>query len=139
MDFGRALFGPLGGAFFAFMVAFSCFGALNGEWLSSVSSLRGLTSHLRLFLYVRSTRICCRTGTIFTGCLRKTPSHSPYPLKRSLTAISHHRCFYIGRKRVQVTHKFFGRCCLVVLLPDGEHIRRSFFLRLFLIMKSFRC
>jgi hypothetical protein len=30
MDFGRALFGPIGGTIFAFMVAFSCFGALNG-------------------------------------------------------------------------------------------------------------
>lgn len=30
MDFGRALFGPIGGSLFAFMVAFSCFGALNG-------------------------------------------------------------------------------------------------------------
>ncbi|KAH7926312.1 amino acid transporter [Leucogyrophana mollusca] len=31
MDFGRAVFGPVGGVVFAFMVAFSCFGALNGE------------------------------------------------------------------------------------------------------------
>ncbi|KAF8894649.1 L-methionine transporter [Infundibulicybe gibba] len=31
MDFGRALFGPIGGTLFAFMVAFSCFGALNGS------------------------------------------------------------------------------------------------------------
>jgi len=31
MDFGRALFGPLGGSLFAFMVAVSCFGALNGS------------------------------------------------------------------------------------------------------------
>lgn len=31
LDFGRALFGPVGGAVFAFMVAFSCFGALNGK------------------------------------------------------------------------------------------------------------
>jgi hypothetical protein len=30
LDFGRALFGPIGGSVFAFMVAFSCFGALNG-------------------------------------------------------------------------------------------------------------
>ena len=30
LDFGRALFGPVGGAVFAAMVAFSCFGALNG-------------------------------------------------------------------------------------------------------------
>lgn len=31
VDFGRALFGSAGGTLFAFMVAFSCFGALNGE------------------------------------------------------------------------------------------------------------
>ncbi|KAI1795792.1 L-methionine transporter [Ganoderma leucocontextum] len=31
IDFGRALFGPVGGVVFAAMVAFSCFGALNGS------------------------------------------------------------------------------------------------------------
>ncbi|KIO13766.1 hypothetical protein M404DRAFT_953704 [Pisolithus tinctorius Marx 270] len=30
LDFGRALFGPVGGMVFALMVAISCFGALNG-------------------------------------------------------------------------------------------------------------
>lgn len=30
LDFGRALFGPMGGMVFALMVAISCFGALNG-------------------------------------------------------------------------------------------------------------
>ncbi|KAF8910960.1 L-methionine transporter [Gymnopilus junonius] len=35
MDFGRALFGPIGGSLFAFMVAFSCFGALNGSFFTS--------------------------------------------------------------------------------------------------------
>ncbi|TFY62900.1 hypothetical protein EVG20_g6536 [Dentipellis fragilis] len=35
LDFGRALFGPVGGAVFAFMVAFSCFGALNGAFFTS--------------------------------------------------------------------------------------------------------
>ncbi|KAF8956554.1 L-methionine transporter [Flammula alnicola] len=35
MDFGRALFGPIGGTLFAFMVAFSCFGALNGSFFTS--------------------------------------------------------------------------------------------------------
>ncbi|KAK0459766.1 L-methionine transporter [Desarmillaria tabescens] len=35
MDFGRALFGPIGGTVFAFMVAFSCFGALNGSFFTS--------------------------------------------------------------------------------------------------------
>ncbi|KAF8636695.1 hypothetical protein AX17_003500 [Amanita inopinata Kibby_2008] len=35
MDFGRALWGPIGGSIFAFMVAFSCFGALNGAFYTS--------------------------------------------------------------------------------------------------------
>jgi amino acid transporter len=37
MDFGRALFGPIGGSVFAFMVAFSCFGALNGVLRTTIS------------------------------------------------------------------------------------------------------
>ncbi|KAL4265325.1 Cellular Amino Acid Transporter [Pleurotus pulmonarius] len=35
MDFGRKLFGPIGGFVFAFMVAFSCFGALNGSFFTT--------------------------------------------------------------------------------------------------------
>ncbi|KAG6900866.1 hypothetical protein C0993_009984 [Termitomyces sp. T159_Od127] len=35
LDFGRALFGPIGGTAFAFMVAFSCFGALNGSFFTT--------------------------------------------------------------------------------------------------------
>ncbi|KAK2466887.1 hypothetical protein APHAL10511_001145 [Amanita phalloides] len=35
MDFGRAFWGPIGGSIFAFMVAFSCFGALNGSFYTS--------------------------------------------------------------------------------------------------------
>jgi hypothetical protein len=31
LDFGRALFGPIGGTVFACMIAVSCFGALNGR------------------------------------------------------------------------------------------------------------
>lgn len=32
LDFGRVLFGPIGGSLFAVVVAFSCFGALNGTF-----------------------------------------------------------------------------------------------------------
>ncbi|KIK57784.1 hypothetical protein GYMLUDRAFT_45973 [Collybiopsis luxurians FD-317 M1] len=35
LDFGRAIFGPWGGTVFAFMVAFSCFGALNGGFFTA--------------------------------------------------------------------------------------------------------
>ncbi|GBE82155.1 hypothetical protein SCP_0405350 [Sparassis crispa] len=35
LDFGRALFGPIGGIVFACMVATSCFGALNGSFFTS--------------------------------------------------------------------------------------------------------
>ncbi|GLB34923.1 putative amino acid permease [Lyophyllum shimeji] len=35
LDFGRVLFGPLGGIIFASMVAFSCFGALNGAFFTT--------------------------------------------------------------------------------------------------------
>lgn len=31
LDFGHAVFGRIGGIVFACMVAFSCFGALNGK------------------------------------------------------------------------------------------------------------
>jgi len=35
LDFGRALFGPFGGVFFAIMVAISCFGAMNGSFFTA--------------------------------------------------------------------------------------------------------
>lgn len=38
MDFGRAIFGPIGGTLFALVVAFSCFGAVNGQYLLAVNA-----------------------------------------------------------------------------------------------------
>ncbi|KAL0946858.1 hypothetical protein HGRIS_013025 [Hohenbuehelia grisea] len=35
MDFGRKLMGPVGGILFAFMIAFSCIGALNGSFYTT--------------------------------------------------------------------------------------------------------
>ncbi|KLO13529.1 L-methionine transporter [Schizopora paradoxa] len=35
LDFGRAIFGPIGGSIFAILVAISCFGALNGSFFTS--------------------------------------------------------------------------------------------------------
>lgn len=53
LDFGRALFGPIGGSVFAFMVAFSCFGALNGARIG----------FLKFFL----TRLTTFIGSFFTS------------------------------------------------------------------------
>ena len=49
LDFGCALFGPVGGSIFAFMVAFSCFGALNGASLLSLHVINTLTGILASF------------------------------------------------------------------------------------------
>ncbi|KAL5489909.1 hypothetical protein ACEPAI_4741 [Sanghuangporus weigelae] len=35
LDFGRVIFGPIGGTLFALMVAISCFGALNGSFFTA--------------------------------------------------------------------------------------------------------
>lgn len=51
MDFGRALWGPIGGALFAFMVAFSCFGALNGQFHRFLS--KDEFSNLRQARFIR--------------------------------------------------------------------------------------
>jgi len=40
LDFGRALFGPIGGVVFAVCVAVSCFGALNGGTFTSARLIR---------------------------------------------------------------------------------------------------
>ncbi|KAF8549883.1 amino acid transporter [Imleria badia] len=40
LDFGRALFGPIGGVVFAVCVAVSCFGALNGSTFTSARLIR---------------------------------------------------------------------------------------------------
>ena len=68
MEFGRALFGPVGGTVFAFMVAFSCFGALNGidslDSLIYVFTVQRYSSNPRLILYIRAFGICRRPRTI---------------------------------------------------------------------------
>jgi hypothetical protein len=51
LDFGRSLFGPIGGTIFALLVAISCFGALNGaDNTFSQSSLKSMF-YFRLVLH----------------------------------------------------------------------------------------
>ena len=82
MDFGRAVFGPVGGTIFAFMVAFSCFGALNGIFPLCSSTFSHM---LKLFFitgaFFTTSRLICAAGRegylpSFFGRLhstRKTP------------------------------------------------------------------
>lgn len=83
LDFGRALFGPAGAIIFSGMVAFSCFGALNGASnMSFMSSYRLLTNCLSFqgsfFTSARLISVAGREGFLpaFFGRLhprRKTP------------------------------------------------------------------
>lgn len=59
MDFGRALFGPIGGSLFAFLVAFSCFGALNG-WTFPLEDL--ILPDIQLGSFFTSSRLVYAAG-----------------------------------------------------------------------------
>lgn len=74
MDFGRAVFGgPVGGTVFACMVAFSCFGSLNGSFYTS--------SHL-VYAAARSRYLPALFGRLHSS--RKTPLNATL-LQSSLT------------------------------------------------------
>ena len=119
MDFGRALFGPIGGALFAFMVAFSCFGALNGVVLCCVLPLRKLIPACRYRLYFSQTCICRRTRTIYTPHFWQATPNTAYPHERSTSAGNTLSYFHHGWERVQVAHQFLGCCFYVILFSNS--------------------
>jgi amino acid transporter len=62
LDFGRALFGPIGGTIFAIMVAVSCFGALNGKNFCEHLKSSGLFGpHLRRIYHNITPCFRCRS------------------------------------------------------------------------------
>ena len=63
LDFGRTLFGSIGGVVFAVCVAVSCFGALNGN-TSFSQSFHCLLKTKRFNIYVCATHPSCRTRWI---------------------------------------------------------------------------
>ncbi|KAF9053722.1 amino acid transporter [Hymenopellis radicata] len=75
LDFGRALFGPIGGTIFACMVAFSCFGALNGTYSSFFTTSRLIYAAGRerylpsLFGRLHSTRKTPLNATILQAAI----------------------------------------------------------------------
>ena len=66
LDFGRRLFGPVGGSIFAAMVAFSCFGALNGNDTTNLRLLsvvdNGLTTLGSTFTSARLIYVAAKEG-----------------------------------------------------------------------------
>lgn len=64
MDFGRALFGPVGGAVFACMVAVSCFGALNGTY-TRFHVVVAVLYVFRLHFYICAINMRGESGAVF--------------------------------------------------------------------------
>lgn len=61
LDFGSAIFGTVGGIVFAFLVAFSCFGALNGQIYTTARLI--LAASREGYLPERLGQVHRRTGT----------------------------------------------------------------------------
>lgn len=61
LDFGSAIFGTVGGIVFAFLVAFSCFGALNGQIYTTARLI--LAASREGYLPERLGQVNRRTGT----------------------------------------------------------------------------
>ena len=61
LDFGSAIFGTVGGIIFAFLVAFSCFGALNGQIYTTARLI--LAASREGYLPERLGEVNRRTGT----------------------------------------------------------------------------
>lgn len=99
MDFGRALFGPLGGTLFAFMVAFSCFGALNGMFHSPITYCYSFRP-FRLVFHVLSTCICSRPGKIPTRRIWEATLKSSDTIKRRSATICYHNCVHYDWWRI---------------------------------------
>lgn len=119
MDFGRALFGPIGGVLFAFMVAFSCFGALNGiDTLDQLNCC--LQPGFRVFLHVFPACLCCQSGALSPGNIRQTPPLTKNTFECNSAAVSYHDHFHYVGQRFSVVDQFLRRCIMGILLLDCE-------------------
>ena len=65
LDFGSAIFGTVGGIVFAFLVAFSCFGALNGQIYTTARLI--LAASREGYLPERLGQVSRRTATPHSG------------------------------------------------------------------------
>jgi hypothetical protein len=108
MDFGRALFGPIGGTIFAFMVAISCFGALNGTF-SFAPHLLFLNSDRRLVLYLLSPGVRCWPGGLSSLTLWPVAHDPKDTVKCGSSASRHHNDLHLNRRWISVFNQLF-RC-----------------------------
>lgn len=100
LDFGRAVFGRIGGIVFAVMVAFSCFGALNGECPMLVSVMKFDSSRRRFVFHFCPTHLRGRKRGLPSRVVRSTQQDPANAAKRDVPAGSHNDHVHRRRRRV---------------------------------------
>jgi hypothetical protein len=121
MDFGRALFGRVGGTLFALIVAFSCFGAVNGKGLF-YSTSRYSKSLVRLIFYDVKTNLCCWTRGLSPFIIRTITFHTEDAGKRGVVANCDYNNFYPGRRRISRFDQLLRGGELGLLLFDCQYL-----------------
>jgi hypothetical protein len=119
LDFGRALLGPIGGTIFAFMVAFSCFGALNGA--PDVHLMRSFphleSSLVRVVLHVGAPYICRGPRTLSPLDVREAAPHAPDPAERDAAPGGDDHHVHCDRRRIPEVDQLCSGSELGFLLP----------------------
>ena len=115
LDFGRALFGPIGGVVFAVFVAVSCFGALNGSIFPS-HSLYHLFEMKRIDVHVCTAHPSGRTRRIPPRCVWQAEQIAKDTDKRDPVTNSTYDCVHRRWGWVPDSGQFFGGGVLVILL-----------------------
>lgn len=119
IDFGRALFGPIGGVIFAAMVAFSCFGALNGTCRGMAVNSTRSSPLRRVLLHVLAINLCRRERGL-PPCAFRPPQHLPQdPPQRHVPERSAHDDVHPHRWRVPIVDQFRRSRVVGLLFPNG--------------------
>lgn len=144
LDFGKEMFGPIGGVVFALIVAMSCFGALNGwvQWRFFVCNKVDIDCfppfHSQLTLHFGTISVSGGKRRLYSRDVRQTPSYAKNTCSCSRSSRSHLICvraiklnlkgnspaadtsdqkLHRGR-RLCITYKFCKHSCLALLLPN---------------------
>lgn len=104
LDFGRAMFGRVGAVVFACMVAFSCFGALNGAHDPLLRRCALSIAHRaspRVLLHLCTADLRRRQRRLSPRVLRSAQQDAAYPPERHVSAGCAHDHVHRHRRGVQ--------------------------------------